>query len=322
MNLNINEHISWWEMVALKWHSLEKTFEFLCADFMKIKYNLDRVPLPSQNDIFPWIEWEPIEKDWLYYWYQAKFWNDAFNNNKWFDKSFTTTSNSIKDWVYTLSILCLFSRKDYPTKNRKIKEQKFTKFENDNNLKLHKYFWNDFLSELKKQCYIEILYKYFPIDSIKKEIYEKCENKKEVCEISLNNDINNVINLFEWDSNYYKNDLEIAKIIQKKYSYKKLSFSSKIYILETFDELENEIANKIFDEISFYNFSKLDDYLETWKKLLEDSNSLKKYSVELENLIENKRWIFINYWKQWICKLNYISENEIKFKDKRYGWNI
>lgn len=302
------------------WEAVDKTFEFLCADFMKIKYKLSKVPLPSQNDNYPWIEWEPIEKDWLYYWYQAKFWNDAFESNKWFYKSFISLKNSLDKNIYKLSILCLFSKKDFPTSNREKRNNEFKSFEYNNKIKIDKYFWIEFISELKKIEYVEILHKYFDIDKIKSEIYEKCENKDDVCNTKLNNDINNVEKWFEWD--YYISDLELAKKYQKKYSYKKLSYSTHPFILKRFEDVENWIADELFDLLDSRTYTNLDNYIDRCIKDLDNTEAKNKYKVELESIMNNKPWIFVNYWTQWLSCLDYISKNEIKFKNKKYGWSI
>lgn len=312
----ILENIYWEQLLSQNWEAIDKTFEFLCADFMKIKYKLDRAPLPSQNDNFPWIEWEPIIKDWFYYWYQSKFWDDAFDNNKGFDKSFITTQNSLNTNIYKLSYLCLFSKKDYPTSNRDLRDQKFKNFENNNKLEIHRYFWNEFLSEIKKEDYYELLYKYFPIENIKKEIHKKCENKDDICEIKLNNDVNNVKNWFEWD---YLSDIKKAELYQKNYSYKKLSYSSFPFILDKFDEVEKSIADEIFEELELWVYTSLDDYIDRCKNHLDDTSSKNKYKTELESIMNYKKWIFVNYWTQWLSCLNYIQQDKIEFKDKRNG---
>jgi len=68
------------------------------------KFDLDRVPLPSQNDSFPWIEWEPVIKDWFYYQFQAKFGKDAFIKQKWFESSLLTINRNLKANTYKLNI--------------------------------------------------------------------------------------------------------------------------------------------------------------------------------------------------------------------------
>jgi hypothetical protein len=42
-----------------------------------------------------------------------------------------------------------------------------------------------------------------------------------------------------------------------------------------------------------------------------------KYKEELEYLIPDKRWLFVNYWTEWKSTLFYKSENDINFKDNR-----
>ncbi len=312
----ILSEITWDKLVSQNWEPIDKTFEFLCADFMRIKYKLDRTPLPSQNDNYPWIEWEPIEKEGIFYWYQSKFGDDAFKKDKWFDKSFISLQNSLDNSIYELWYLALFSRKDYPTRNRKIRENKFKEIETNNNFKIHKYFWNEFLSELKKWEYIELLYKYFPIDTIKEEIYEKCNNSDDICQIKLETKIDDVENWFEGD---YMQDIKSAKLYQKKYSMKKLAYSTISMIWKKFEEIEKKIADEIFDELELLNYSSLDDYIDRCIKKLDNTDSKNKYKVELSSIMSYKSWLFVNYWTEWLSSLNYIEKDKIEFKDKRNG---
>lgn len=319
MDKYILNDLSWDNLSPINWKSVEKTFEFLCADFMQTKYDLDRVPLPSQNDNYPGLEGETVKKDNLYYWYQAKYWDNAFVKDKWFEESFSTIKEGLTNDIYEIDILCLFSRKEYPTNSRQKREANLKAFENSNNLIIHRYFWNNFLSELKKIEYTEILCKYFLIDEIKEEVYRKCKNKNDICNSRLNYDINNVTN---WFKGNYSIDIEKARLYQKKYSYKKLSYSSYSFILDKFEKVERAIADEIFDELELWIYSSLDNYIDRCKKNLEDTDSKNEYKIELESIMNYKKWIFVNYWTQWLSCLNYIKKNKIKFKNKRYEWDI
>lgn len=315
MKIHILEKIEWWDLVSQRGESIDKTFELLCADFMKIKFKLDSVPLPSQNDNYPWIEWEPVIKDWLYYQFQAKFWDVSFNtSNSGFKHSLSVVNSKLSDETYKLNILWLFSIKDYPTTNRSIWDKYFLDYEKDNNLKIGKFFWSGFLSELWKEDYIKLLHSYFPIEKIKEDIYSQCEDKSSVCPIKLNGEIENVKKWFEWD---YLDDIKKAERYQKIYTYKKLAYSTKPWILDHFEELEGAIADEIFEDLELCNFTSLDEYIAKWEYFLLDTNSIKKYKTELSSLIHGKRGLFVNYWTQWQSFLKYIESNKIEFKDKR-----
>ena len=315
MNIHIFEKIEWGDLVSQRWESIEKTFELLCADFMKIKFELDKVPLPSQNDNYPWIEWEPVVKDWLYYQFQAKFWDVAFNtSNSGLRHSLSVVNSKLLDNTYKLDVLGLFSTKDYPIRNRSEWDIYFLDYEKDNNLKIEKFFWSEFLSELWKKDYIKLLHSYFPMEKLKEEIYNQCEDESDICPIKLNSEIDNVKNGFKWD---YLHDIKKAELFQKQYTYKKLAYSTKSWILDDFEELEGAIADEIFEDLEVCNFASLDEYIAKWEYFLSDTNSIKKYKTELEYLIHWKRWLFVNYWTQWKSCLNYIESNKIEFKDKR-----
>jgi len=43
MNKYIFEHINWWHLKK-EWYSKDEVFEYLCADFMKIRFNLKVAP--------------------------------------------------------------------------------------------------------------------------------------------------------------------------------------------------------------------------------------------------------------------------------------
>lgn len=320
MNIHILEKIEWWDLVSQRGESIDKTFELLCADFMKIKFKLDSVPLPSQNDNYPWIEWEPVIKDWLHYQFQAKFWDVAFNtSNSGFKHSLSVINSKLLDDTYKLDILWLFSIKDYPTSNRSIWDKYFLDYEKDNNLKIEKFFWSDFLSELWKEDYIKLLHSYFPIEKIREDIYKQCEDNDSVCPIKLKSENCNVKNWFKWD---YLHDIKKAELYQKKYTYKKLAYSTKSFILDKYDEIEKAISSEIFDELecSYYNW--LDDYINSCKSSLDNTEIKIKYEVELKHLMPHKWWLFVNYWTQWKSCLNYIESNKIEFKDKRNENNI
>lgn len=319
----IYQYIDWNNIKTIEWKSKDETFEYLCADFMKIKYNLSKSPSLWWKT-YKWTEWPPEKwPDWLLYWFQSKFSDNSFTKD-----SLYNSCKEIWDWT---NFLCIFTKDNYPDdkknsksytnweipwKNKSAWDGYFEYLKKEKNInQIDNYNWNSFINELKQDKYYELCKNYFNID--KKEIYEKSYNKDDVCNLTLSDEINNTCKWFEWDDNHYKNDLERAKIIQKKYSYKKLAFSTKPWILKTFDNLEKEIADEIFDEMLFWDYTNLDSYIDMWNKLLKDTNSLKKYSTELEELVDSKRWIFVNYWTQWWSCLNYIEKNKIEFKDKR-----
>lgn len=320
------QYIDWNNLKVIPWKSEDETFEFLCADFMKIKYGLTKSPSIWWKT-YKWTEWPPEKgPDGLLYGFQSKFSNNSFHKECLYE-----SCENIWDWT---EVLCIFTKDEYPSdknspksyikwtcpsKNKSSWESYFDDLRINKNIKkIDKFCWDSFIKELKQSYYFEICEKYFNIDM--KEIYEKCENKDDVCNIKLTNDIENVENWFEWIKEHYQHDIPRAKLIQKSYSYKKLSYSAKPWIWEKFEVLEKDIADELFDELSvFWNFSSFRDYLNETTNLINGKNNLKKHLDEIENLISERNWLFVNYWTQWLSCLNYIQQDKIEFKDKRNG---
>ena len=77
-------HIKFSDIIIWDFWNKEKAFEHFCADFLRIYYNLNICPVPSNIDNFPWIESWPFDIEWKKCGYQSKFWQDAFESWKWF----------------------------------------------------------------------------------------------------------------------------------------------------------------------------------------------------------------------------------------------
>lgn len=326
------QYISWDNLKTIPGKSKDETFELLCADFMKIKYNLSKPPA-IWGKTYKWTEWPPEKwPDGLMYGFQSKFADNSF----WNKKEWWLYSSCENIWDGT-QYLCIFTKNDEPSDkttstpyvvgscpptNKTAWDAYLENLKITKSIKqIEKFCWDSFIKELKQSDYFEICEIYFKIDMW--EIYRKSANKDDVCPVQLAEDVSNVEKWFEGDSNFYKKDLQRAQVIQKWYSYKKLAYSSKPWIWKKFDVLEKEVADKLFHELGFFwYFTSLKDYYDNWIDLLEDSNDLKKYSSELEDLLDSKRWLFVNYWTQeWSC-LNYLWEDKIEFKDKRNAGNL
>lgn len=306
--------------------SKDKTFELLCADFMKIKFNLDVVPA-LWDDTYTWTEGPPTKwPDWLLYGFQSKFCNNSFTKDEIID-----SCNKINDWT---QVLCVFTKDNYPSdKNTNnllfdIHHPKKTKYWWDNYKNHLKstglfndvYFFsgNEFLTELKTVQYQDILYKFFPIQSIKKELYRKNRDDANVDNNIVSCEIAQVENGFGGNPCFYENDLKIAKNIQESYSYRKLAYSATPFILRAFENMEQFISKQLFGRLALYEYADLDEFINKWVDVLNRDTDIKnQYKTELETLISSSEWIFVNYWTQWKSILNYIEENKILFNDKR-----
>lgn len=293
-----------------------KTFEYLCADFLQIYYDLDTSPIPSEVSNYPWIEWSPFELDWKFYGYQSKFWEDAFSKNSGFDKSLQIIEKEVGKWSYKLDFLILFSSKSLSPKHKNIHEC-IKKFEKNTNIKIiHKFFGTDFLKEINQDKYLPLLHKYFFTKEILEFILQACSQNKKEDEISATS-------LAEWvtkgfDGDYPENAIYIARNLQKKYSLKKLSYSTRPFILDRYIEIENTIANALFEWLSCRTYPDLDNFLNICINSLDSElDIVNKYEVELKNMIWNKQWLFINYWTEWKSCLEYETSDKIHFKDKR-----
>ena len=113
-------HINFSDIIIWDFWSQQKAFEYFCADFLRIYYNLNFCPEPSSIDNFPWIESWPFDMEWKKCWYQSKFWKEAFGSRKGFYETFKTIKEQIKKWTYNLEKVFLFSKIDYPLERRKI----------------------------------------------------------------------------------------------------------------------------------------------------------------------------------------------------------
>lgn len=260
------------------------------------------------------------------YWFQSKFTYDSYCKDCLYE-----SCENIWDWT---EFLCIFTKDCFPSdknnskpyitwvylpKNATAWNNYFKDLQSRKKIStIELYTWTDFINELKQDSFFELWNIYFNINMW--EIYKKCENEKDVCNIKLNNDKENVENWFEWIKSHYENDIPRAKLIQKSYSYKKLSYSAKPWIWEKFEVLEKDIADELFEELSvFWNFSSFREYLNETTNLLNGKNNLKKHIDDIENLISEKNGLFVNYWTQWLSCLNYIQQDKIEFKDKRNG---
>jgi len=157
MNKYIFENINWWHLKK-EWYSKDEAFEYLCADFMKIRFNLKVVPSLWWKT-YQWTEWPPLQwPDWLLYGFQSKFSDKSFVKDKLF-----SSCEKIWDWT---QILGIFTKDSYPSNNTKTiksykkEEVKSTKFywdnylaelEKDKKLKVYNFCWNEFINELKKK---------------------------------------------------------------------------------------------------------------------------------------------------------------------------
>lgn len=307
-------YITWGDLKTLAWLDLDKTFEYLCADFLQIYLWLTVPPLVSQNDTFPWIEWDTFEYKWKVCWFQSKLWKDAFENSntKGFWKSFITIDSSIKKWTYKLEKLFLFSIIDFPVTSLAKKEgfnEKTFKLSNDHSIESKLFHWENFLNELKKKKYWDIINKYFSIKEVKVETWRKIQVNEKPCPSALDAELRNVDNFFLGNSKLYDIDRKKAKEIQRKYSINKLSFINYPWIIEVFDKIEKHIYNETSYLIKYGNYNSLKDFESDF---LKEINELSPFEFDTElNKLLHKRWLVVNYWTQGYYNLLYRDKGDI-----------
>lgn len=316
MDTHLLSHLDWSYLKQREDLSFDKTFEYLCADFMRVYCKLPSLPIPSNNPIYPWIEWEPVKKLGKFYQFQAKYWGDAFEKSKGFEDSFLKIDNSLKAGEYELDVVYLFSKKDFRKRGKSIKQ--FIKDINTPNIEVLHFFWTSFLSELKKPEYHRIVLEYFDNERIREEIYWQREQVKEG-DVWVKRKVSTVEKGFSGNNKFYENDIKIAQYHQQKYSMRKLWYVNMSYVLEKYDELENAIANETFTLLWLSSpYTGIKDFLNESVNRIDRNNDLKKkYQVEIENLIPENEEVFVNFWTEGRSILDYVWEKEIIFKDNR-----
>lgn len=297
----------------------DRAFEYLCADFLFIYYNLDSCPEPSDIPNFPWIESCPFYINEKKCAYQVKFGRDAFASKKWFYKTFETIKDQIKKWAYEISKLFLFSKEDLSPAKKQNFDKACESFSTETWIEIECFFWKQFKWILIwwDEKFRNLIIKYFNTDEVKKWIYEMYSHPENIDQTELNNFINQVENGFKW--HYNENDIKLAQYYQKTYSYKKLSYTTYPKILDIYEKLEYDIAEGIFVPLEYWDtYDSLKNFLDTAKKELNEAKDLSnKYKIELEDMIWNTYWLFINYGTEWKSCLEYEASNKIHFKDKR-----
>lgn len=312
-------HIKFSDIIIWDFWNKEKAFEHFCADFLRIYYNLNICPVPSNIDNFPWIESWPFDIEWKKCGYQSKFWQDAFESWKWFYQTFEVVKEQIRKWTYELEKIFLFSKIDLSPRKKIHFDEAKQEFTNETWIEVETFLWSQFLWILRwDNKFINLIFKYFPTDNVKIKIYEDYSNETNVNQEDIEIIQEKVENGFEWE--YSEKDINLAKHHQKWYTYKKLSYSTYPEIWEIYNNLENHIAEEIFPTLEYWdNFSSLTNFLQTCNDNLIRARALaNNYKIELDYMIWTIDGLFINYWTEWKSCLYYETSNKIHFKDKRH----
>lgn len=315
MDTYVENPIFWENFIPYWWLDRDKSFEYLCAKFLRIYLDLDVEPTVSQNDIFPGIEWIPFEYNWHNYWFQSKMWDDAFKNSddKWFWKSFKTIKSSLNNDTYKLDKLFLFSANDYPQTSKTNKEgfeKRCNSLKKECWIEVEWFYWEAFLNELKKIKYWDLINIFFNSDKAKTEIRNKIKNNETHCPSLLEDELNKVDWFFLGNEKQYDKDKQKAKNIQKKYSINKLKFINYPWIIELFDEVEKKIYDETSYLIGYENYNSLREFEDYFFSEINKINS-NPYDKELNELIQ-KRWLIINYWTQGYYNLFYKDKEDIE----------
>ena len=312
---HILENFSFDNLISQTWEPKEKTFEFLCGEFMQIYFWLNTTPMPSvDNSSYPGIEWPPVYFNWSYYWYQSKFGEKAFVSEFW--ESSKAMEMAINDWVYLLTHLCLFAKKDkvLRSKNKESFDNLLSYLRDDLWLIVNEFYWQSFLTELKNVEYAEIVYKYFWWEQLKKEIFSKKKMPEPVdCPTEVETIKKGISSSFEWDPLLYDKELERAKLLQERYSINKYCFINEPWIYTMFDDIEDFVATKTFPILETHDFTWLDHYLERWVYYTRHNNVNSVYWSELDNLLDSRDGLYINYLWENKAKLKYIANNKVHF---------
>ena len=313
-------HIKFSDIIIWDFWNKEKAFEYLCADFLMIYCDLNICPVPSNIDNFPWIEsWPFFDIEWKKCWYQSKFWQDAFESWKWFYETFEVVKEQIMKWTYNIERIFLFSKIDLSPRKKIYFDRANQEFTNETGIEVETFFWSQFLSILEwDKKFINLKRTYFPTDKIKIKVYQDCSDENNINQKEADTVVWKVENGFEWE--YSKKDINLAKHYQKRYTCKKLSYSTYPEIWEIYNNLENHIAEEIFPTLEYWdNFRSLTNFLEICNSnLMRAKDLVNTYKIELDYMIWTIDGLFINYWTEWKSCLYYETSNKIHFKDKRH----
>lgn len=311
-------HIKFSDIIIGDFWNQQKAFEHFCADFLKIYYNLDFCPTPSNIDNFPWVESWPFNTEWKKCWYQSKFWEDAFEAWKWFYKTFKIVKEQVEKWTYELEKIFLFSKIDLSPRKKIYFDNAKKEFANETGIEVEAFFWDQFLWRLSwDNKFANLRLAYFPIDKIKRKIYQDFSDEDNINQKEADTVIWKVENGFK--GQYLEKDIKLAQHHQKWYTYKKLSYSAYPRILEIYNELEHNISDEIFPTLEYWDsFYSLTNFLQTCDMNLKNAKALSShYKTEFDYMIGNIYWLFINYWTEWKSCLEYETSDKIHFKDKR-----
>lgn len=318
MNNIVLPKIDFTDISIWKYWNPQKAFEYLCADFLWIYHDLDFSPVPSEIPNFPWVESWEFDVNWKKCWYQAKFGWDAFQSGKWFYKSFKTIKENIEKWIYNIEKLFLCSKEDLSPAKKQNFDKACESFSTETWIEIESFFWSKFLWILRgDNRFWNLIYEYFPTNDIKIKAYNDYSKEEAVNQDELNSIIGKVENGFSWQ--YQERDIKLAKHHQKHYSLKKLSYSTYPWILNTYEKLETDVAEWIFPSLEYGDtYKSLQNFLTACVDKLKAVKTISnQYKIELEHMIWDEYWLFINYWTQWYSCLEYEKPNKINFKDKR-----
>ena len=213
-------HIKFSDIIIWDFWNKEKAFEHFCADFLRIYYNLNICPVPSNIDNFPWTESWPFDMKWKKCGYQSKFWQDAFESWKWFYQTFEVVKEQIKEWAYNIERIFLFSKIDLSPRKKIHFDKAKKEFTNETGIEVETFFWSQFLWILRwDKKFINLIFEYLPTNKVKRKIYEDYSDETNVRQEDVNIIQEKVENGFEWE--YSEKDINLAKHYQKWYTYKK-----------------------------------------------------------------------------------------------------
>jgi len=319
-NLNFNK-------INLCWRETQQdAFENLCKEFIASYYNItENINLVECYTAIecPVILWN----DWLYYWFQSKLINSTNTLNALLKKSFLGKGDKCKmedDDYNKIDKLIIFSNKE-KTKNTDINLKSWIKKEG---LIIEYRCGENFKNELQKDSYITTTITYFNNDEIRKKLHKEHKKKwivKSIWNIGKIQVISDYQNTFEWDY-ITVDEKNVAKEYQEIYLINKFLYCDTSSF-QIFSELEKKIVDYKFRWLDLHYRTRYEQDME-WvlDRFVKELSSL-EWSDKIDMLAympqqENKKWLLIDYWAEWYCKIAANEKMEVRFISTKTWWTL
>ena len=309
------------------WKDKEESFENLCKEFLMLKYKItENVNLIKWYPAIecPVVLWDKS----IYYGFQSKLklskntLNEALEDSFWDKKNNKCKMN--KDDFQKIKTLVIFSNKERTNQT----EDKLNAWIKKDHIKIEFRCGKNFISELQKDEFVPITVRYFNNQELRAAFHKnnkqqwKIENIWDVRKYQIVKDHENA---FDWA--FIKQDeKDLAKEFQEHFLVNKWMYCDTPS-LKIFMELEKKIRDAKFRglELSLkwraspdveWVLEKFRDELFKPSWLLDENDEvdIKAYIPESEHI----KWLLINYWAEWYCKIASYKEKEVRFISKTW----